>query len=917
MSESPPPNLRQHGFQILEDDLRFLMNAFAVVLKQLGEPELADCLPWVGSGVPKQTSRSLGQAYSIAFQLLNVVEERAASQIRRLREKKHGPEAEKGLWADNLKKLRTLGLNQADILAALKDVCVEPVLTAHPTEAKRETVRELHREIYSLMNRHENPAYTPREQARLQSQLQTQLENLWRTGEIHVTRPSIEAELQNALYYLRDVFPEALARAHTHLREAWQAAGYDAAQIDELPPLLRFGSWIGGDRDGHPFVTADVTKHALETMRKNALRVQRRALESLAFHLPLSSLFQVTPHRLTNLIKALAAPLQNEPHIDLAYILERNKEEPWRAAVYLMRAKVLLAIEKPRSPAAYTQPQQLRADIDTLAQTLLDVGSKSVVEEQIVPLRRNLTAFGFHSAALDVRQNSAFHEKALDQLLRAAGLLDSGSFIDWSVEKKRALLDRELASPRPFLSPGISAGPEADTVLACHRVLADHRAHFGNAGLGSLIVSMTRRVEDLLIVYLLAREAGLMEWTAEGLVCPLPVVPLFETMGDLEAGPGIVESFLSHPVTQRSLKAQSNGGTPVFQTMVGYSDSNKDCGIVASQCALHRAQRELSETIQRHGVRPIFFHGRGGTVGRGAGPTHWFMEALPHGSLSGGMRMTEQGETIAQKYAHIGSAVYNSELLIASATAATARHRSTESRAHPALDALFDKLAADSRDAYRAFLQAPDFMKFYRQATPIDALENARIGSRPARRTGQASLDDLRAIPWVFSWTQSRFYLPGWFGAGSALQKLKTEDPKGYATLAAALPGSAFLRYVLTNIESSLVSANTELMRAYAGLVEDTAVRDRFLGTILSEYDATRSIIDELFQGPVEERRPRLAYTLNIREEPLKVLHQQQISLLRDWRALSAAGNTEAAEAMVSDLLISINAIASGLRTTG
>jgi phosphoenolpyruvate carboxylase len=917
MSESPPQNLRQHGFQLLEDDLRFLMNAFASVLKQLGEPELAACLPWVGTGAPKQTNRSLGQAWSIAFQLLNIVEERAASQIRRLREKKHGPEAEKGLWPDNLKQLRTLGLNQADILAALQDVCVEPVLTAHPTEAKRETVRELHREIYSLMNRHENPAYTPREQARLQSQLQTQLENLWRTGEIHVTRPSIEAELQNALHYLRDVFPEALARAHTHLREAWQAAGYDAHRSTSCLPCSASAPGSGATATGTPSSPPMSRKHALETMRKNALRVQRRALESLAFHLPLSSLFQVTPHRLTNLITTLAAPLQNEPNIDLAYILERNKEEPWRAAVYLMRAKVLLAIEKPASPAAYARPEELRADIDTLAGTLLEVGDKAVVEELVVPLRRNLTAFGFHSAALDVRQNSAFHEKALDQLLRAAGLLDEGSFIDWSVEKKRELLDRELASPRPFLSPGISAGPEADTVLACHRVLADHRKQFGNAGLGSLIVSMTRRVEDLLIVYLLAREAGLMEWTREGLVCPLPVVPLFETMGDLEAGPGIVEAFLAHPVTQRSLKAQSNGGTPVFQMMVGYSDSNKDCGIVASQCALHRAQRELSDTIQRHGVRPIFFHGRGGTVGRGAGPTHWFMEALPHGSLSGGMRMTEQGETIAQKYAHIGSAVYNAELLIASATAATARHRSTESRAHPALDALFDKLAADSRDAYRAFLHAQDFMKFYRQATPIDALENARIGSRPARRTGQASLDDLRAIPWVFSWTQSRFYLPGWFGAGSALSKLKTDEPKSYATLAAAIPGSAFLRYVLTNIESSLVSANTDLMRAYAGLVEDAAVRDRFLGTILTEYETTRAIIDDLFQGTFESRRPRLAYTLNIREEPLKVLHHQQIALLRDWRALIAADKTEAADAMISDLLISINAIASGLRTTG
>jgi len=917
MSESPSQNLRQHGFQLLEDELHYLMNAFAEVLKQLGEPELAACLPWVGSGVPEKMNRSLGQAYSIAFQLLNIVEERAALQVRRLREKQLGPEAEKGLWADNLKQLRTLGLNQSDILATLRGVCIEPVLTAHPTEAKRGTVRELHLEIYSLMNRHENASYTPREQARLQQQLQTQLENLWRTGEIHVTRPSIEAELQNALYYLRDVFPEALSRAHLLLREAWQAAGYDVAQIDELPPLLRFGSWIGGDRDGHPFVTAEVTRHALESLRKNALRVHRRALESFAHHLPLSSLFQATPPQLTQLIETLTAPLQNEPSINTTAILERNKEEPWRAAVYLMHAKVRLAFEQPTSPAAYQQPHELCADLDTLAQTLLDVGSRAIVEEQIVPLRRNLSAFGFHSAALDVRQNSAFHEKALDQLLRAAGLLESGSFMDWSVEQKRELMERELASPRPFLSSGIAVGAEADAVLDCYRVLGAHRAQFGNAGLGSLIVSMTRRVEDLLIVYLLAREAGLMAWTAEGLVCPLPVVPLFETMGDLESGPGIVEAFLSHPVTQRSLTVQSDGTMPVFQMMVGYSDSNKDCGIVASQCALHRAQSELAATVQRHGMRPIFFHGRGGTVGRGAGPTHWFMEALPHGTLSGGMRMTEQGETIAQKYAHMGSAVYNAELLMASAAAATARHRNTESRAHPALESLFDKLAADSRDAYRAFLRAPDFIQFYRQATPIDALENARIGSRPARRTGQASLDDLRAIPWVFSWTQARFYLPGWFGAGSALQKLKTDDPQAYATLAAALPASAFLRYILTNIESSLVSANTDLMRAYAGLVEDATVRERFLTTILTEFNTTRSILEDLFQGTFEKRRPRLAYTLNIREEPLKVLHHQQIALLRDWRALVNSGKTEAADAMLPDLLISINAIASGLRTTG
>lgn len=916
MSEMIGTPLREHGFRVLEDDLRYLMEAFAVVLRRMGEPELADRLPWVGRALKteEKPNRALGQAFSIAFQMLNIVEERAAAQVRRLREKNAGAEAEKGLWADNLAGMRKLGVSEEDLLSVLRQVRVEPVLTAHPTEAKRETVRERHLEIYSLMNRHDNAAYTPREQVRIRGQLETQIENLWRTGEIHVTRPTIDAELQNAMHYLREVFPEALARAHIHLREAWEAAGFDPEKADELPPLIRFGSWIGGDRDGHPFVTAEVTDKSLSALRKNALRVHRRGLEKLAYEAPLSSLFQKTPDALLALIDRLSTSLRQEPAVDLSYIHERNREEPWREAAYLMRAKVVVAQDKPESPYGYASPKELDADIVAFAETLQAVGAGGIVREFIVPFRRSLEAFGFHSANVDVRQNSAFHEKALEQLLGCAGLLGGRPLEQWTREEKRELLERELLSPRPFLSPGISAGPEADTVLACYRVLAAHRAKHGNAGLGALIVSMTRCVEDLLTVYILAREAGLMEWTAEGLLSPLPVTPLFETMGDLEEGPGIVEAFLSHPVTKRSLAAE--GGTPSFQMMVGYSDSNKDCGILASQWALHRAQTELSATVLKHGARPVFFHGRGGTVGRGAGPTHWFMEALPHGSLHGFMRMTEQGETIAQKYAHLGSAVYNIELLMASASGASARHRFCPPQDDPT-KTVMDRLADWSRDAYRSLLLAPDFMVFFRHATPIDALEHARIGSRPARRTGQATLDDLRAIPWVFSWTQSRFYLPGWFGAGSALERLKNEDPAGFAVLAEHLPGSAFLRYVLTNIESSLVSANEALMRAYADLVPDAAIRDRFLGMVLDEYKRTRSILEELFKGTIEKRRPRLAYTLAIREEPLLVLHAQQIALLKLWRERLNSGQTEAAEEMLPDLLISVNALASGLRTTG
>ena len=856
--------------------------------------------------------RGLGQAYSIAFQLLNVVEERVAAQVRRWREKSHGATAEKGLWPDKLAAMKHMGLGAPEILEVLAKVRIEPVLTAHPTEAKRETVRERHREIYDLMQERENTSFTDRERERGRRFLEAQLETLWRTGEIHVTRPSITQELDNALFYLREVFPEAVSRAHTHLREAWEAVGFAPDDLETLPPMVRFGTWIGGDRDGHPGVTAEVTRQALAALRYNALRLFARQLERLAYNLPLSKHFQSVPAELEALVARLIGELEDHPSQDVQSIVDQHHEEPWRLTAHLMRQKILVSRDMPTLPFVYQSPEDLLADIAVMAETLTSAGASALVSDFIVPLRRQLAVFGFHSATLDVRQNSAFHQKALCQLLCKAGIADAENFADWQDEKRRAFLEAELTSPRPFLARGISAGHEADAVLDCHRVLAKRLARHGNDGVGSLIVSMTRGVADLLTVYLLAREAGLMEMSDEGLRCPLPVVPLFETMDDLENAPGIVEEFLSHPVTKRSL-GKADGD---FQMMLGYSDSNKDCGILASQWALHKGQIELSEICARHQVRPIFFHGRGGTVGRGAGPTHWFMEALPHGSLGGAFRMTEQGETISQKYGHLGSATYHTELMVASVASATAKHRS--SKTGTTVDSvLLEQLATWSREAYSGFLKSDGFIDFYRTATPIDALENSRIGSRPARRTGRATLEDLRAIPWVFSWTQSRFYLPGWFGAGSALERLRLENPEGFAKLSGQARGVAFLRYVITNIDSSLASANEDVMRSYAALVPDDALREKFLGIILAELGRTREAVKDLFQGPFAARRPRMARTLEIREEPLRVLHMQQISLLREWRARLASGDSSEAEMMIPDLLISVNAISSGLRTTG
>ena len=352
--------------------------------------------------------------------------------------------------------------------------------------------------------------------------------------------------------------------------------------------------------------------------------------------------------------------------------------------------------------------------------------------------------------------------------------------------------------------------------------------------------------------------------------------------------------------------------------MLGYSDSNKDCGILAAQWALFQAQTNMSHLGAKHGIKLEYFHGRGGTISRGAGPTQWFMAALPHGAMSGHFRMTEQGETIYQKYANLNNATYNAELLVSSVANTAAKHHFTEKQEDHCIS-FMEQLAKTSQLKYQAFLNEEGFIPFYREATIIDALENSRIGSRPSRRTGKKdfSLDDLRAIPWVFSWTQSRFYFPGWYGVGTALKELKESSAENFEQLKEGIKSSVFVRYVLMNVETNLASANHELMKLYAGMVTDDGLRDKFMTLIGDEFTLTTELLAELLGGEIKERRPRMSKTLDIREEPLHILHRQQVELLKQWRALKEDQKEAEAEALFPKILLSINAIASGLRTTG
>lgn len=897
-------------FDKVDVDIQFLMQCFREVLEENGETALAEGLPWQEgrtSGHPGNGTDpvKLTQAYSIAFQLLNIVEENAVVQYRRHLEKQDASSRFSGLWSQNLWHLRTHGLTDVQVADELASVHVEPVLTAHPTEAKRYTVLEQHRQLYLLLVQLENPVWTPHEKRAIRESIKAGLERLWRTGEIYLDKPDVVSEVRNVVYYLRHVFPQVIEPLDRRLRQAWVETGYNPALLTRADalPHLSFGTWVGGDRDGHPLVTAEITANTLAELRHQALDLLHERLTELAKKLSLSRFSQQTPESLRNWIAEAAVTLGDTG----TQAVQLNTEEPWRQAVNLILARLPFD----GVVNAYTEASTLEADLTTLHASLTEIGARRLADSDVLPVLRIVHTFGFHLAVLDVRQNSRFHDLAVAQLLKAAGIADD-DFMNWDETKRRAFLSAELATPRPFTLPDTPLGDEATAVTNVYRVLAKHVQQHGPKGLGALIVSMTRDVSDLLAVYLLAREAGLLINTPEGMVCQLPVVPLFETIDDLERSPAIVRDFLAHPLTQRTLRYHqklNKTSEPVQQIMIGYSDSNKDGGILASAWSLYRAQRTLAGVGMDLGVRIRFFHGRGGSISRGAGPTHRFVRALPHGALRGDLRLTEQGEVIARKYANQQTALHNLELLLSGTLTASVMDRYHESAPHP-LESLMDKLVQWSRAKYQELLQQENFITFYRQATPIDVIESSRIGSRPARRTGQHTIADLRAIPWVFSWSQSRFLLSGWYGVGTALENLRAEDPAAFEALRSQAFEWPILHNIVSSAASNIMLTHPDLMDSYADLVDDVALRNHIMRLIREERARTKALLEEIYGGDLFDKRANVAQVILLRSVGLERLHHEQLGLLRQWRA-------EPSHEQLVQLLLTVNAIANGLGTTG
>lgn len=899
--------INESPFQKIADDRRFIIGCYTEMLSRINEIEVVELvnntLQVKNIAESEMSSEKIIQALSIYFQLMTLVEENGAAQYRRRLEDEDKGTGIRGSWAEAFQMWKNAGIREEEMLKAISETEVIPVLTAHPTEAKRVTVIELHRELYLLLVQKENTFLSKLEQNAIRENIIQLLERWWRTGQIYLDKPDISDERTNVIYYLSKVFPNVIKNTDQQLKNSWLEWGFNSNKIKnpDVFPKITFGSWVGGDRDGHPFVTPAVTKETLLLHRKAALALLRDELVNLVKKISVSAIINPVPFMLSEAIDHKVKVLGESG----VKAVERNRYEPWRQFVNLMICQLDNTISEnfADSKIYYKSAGALEDDLRLLREVLIQNGLASLAEELLFSVERSVKCFGFHLAKLDIRQNSAFHDKAISQILKATGETDY-DFENWAEEKRVGYLNRLLENNAPITDITVSYGAEADNVLDCYRVVRQHINQYGIDGIGSFIISMTRNVSDLLAVYLLMRETQLLNTS-------IRVVPLLETIEDLNNGPQILDMFLQHPVTRERLPKIANKQ----EVMLGYSDSNKDGGTIASKWNLYKAEIALSETGKKNNTQIYFFHGTGGTISRGGGKYHRFVESMPENTVCGTFKITVQGESVAQLFGNPMTAKYNLNAL----SSGIARHvinnlKNTGAPSYPVES--MEWLAQKSFEHYRNLIETPGFINFYGKATCIDVLEKSKIGSRPARRTGSRTLNDLRAIPWVFSWNLSRATLTGWYGLGEALKKLKEEKPDQYQLLKQAINHWNFFKFLMIQTETNLILSDLDIMKQYADLDEDAGEKALFLDKLLSDHQNGVQLIEELFEEPASIRRNGQYDNLEWRNDKLFVLHQLHINYLKQWRSLDDENKLEK-DKLLNKLLSMITALSSGLKNTG
>jgi phosphoenolpyruvate carboxylase len=876
------------------------------------------------------------RAFTIYFHLVNTAEQ--YHRIRRRREHERGPEPtpQRGSLAALVALLQRQGVPAETLRALLQRLSIELVFTAHPTEATRRTLIIKSRQVAELLDAHDReqgyaPGQPPRPWLR-QRELESTIALLWRTDAVRHVRPQPVDEVKMGIYYLDEVIYEALPQLYEEF-EQWLEQSYPDLDL-RLPPFLRIGSWIGGDQDGNPNVRPETLLQALRLQRASLLAHYRRSIEALAREYSQSITYSKISPALQRSLEEDAARL---PEYD-SELGEQTRLEPYRRKLSFMWKRLgatLVATgameeltgESGALPAAravaYRDASELLADLRLVYDSLLADGEREVANGGLARLIRQVELFGFHFAALDVRQHSERHASALAELLRVTGLAEALSdpparaYLEMDEEERVRLLERLLCDPRVLPRRGLQLSRETATVLGTFEAIRQAREEFGPQAITCYIISMARTLSDLLEVQFFCKEAGIVG---------LPIVPLFETIADLRSCAAVMESAFRHPLYRRWLASHGDEQ----QIMLGYSDSSKDGGMLTSGWELYQAQQRLAALGRRHGIGITIFHGRGGAIGRGGGPIYEAILGQPPGTVNGRLRITEQGEMLSFKYGLPEIAVRNMELVVAGVVESSLP--GVEERSEPPRwRQIMDRLSEAAYRRYRRLIyEDREFLSFFEQATPILELGWLNIGSRPARRSGGRNIEELRAIPWVFSWMQSRYVLPSWYGVGAAIEEFVTAEPDGLHELQQMYRSWPFMRAFLDNLQMTLSKADMHIARHYATLVADEGLRRRISAEIEEEYERTRCMLLRIVGGKaLLDNAPVLQRSIRLRNPYVDPLSYFQVVLLRRLRALGGpldlskaeqqeAGEQERERARLTyAVLLTINGIAAGLRNTG
>nr|WP_071933940.1 MULTISPECIES: phosphoenolpyruvate carboxylase [unclassified Synechococcus] len=970
--------------QLLQQRLELVEELWETVLRSECPPEQAERLlrmkqlsePLAGDGDSSSSDAvvqliremdlveaiAAARAFSLYFQLVNILEQRIEedsylASMSRCQESSEAEgvdpfapplasQTEPATFRDLFERLRRLNVPPAQLEALLQNLDIRLVFTAHPTEIVRHTVRHKQRRVASLLQQLQGTVdMASSDQASLRRQLEEEIRLWWRTDELHQFKPSVLDEVDYALHYFQQVLFDAMPQ----LRRRIQAALSQNYPDVRLPPaaFCTFGSWVGSDRDGNPSVTPEITWRTACYQRQLMLDRYVSAVQDLRDQLsismqwsqvsaPLLESLEMDRLRFPEVYEERAARYRLEPYrLKLSYTLERlrltqQRNQQLSEAGWRTPPEGLVPCQPTGASAGealhYGSVAEFRSDLELIRNSLV---STELTCDPLDTLLTQVHIFGFSLASLDIRQESTRHSDALDELTRylklptAYGAMDESARVEWLLE--------EMQTRRPLIPPAVEWSAATAETIAVFRMLHRLQEEFGSRICRTYVISMSHSVSDLLEVLLLAKEAGLVDPAAHH--ADLLVVPLFETVEDLQRAPEVMGQLFEHPLYRQLLPRAGEQAQPLQELMLGYSDSNKDSGFLSSNWEIHQAQIALQDLASRHDIGLRLFHGRGGSVGRGGGPAYQAILAQPSGTLQGRIKITEQGEVLASKYSLPELALYNLETM---STAVVQNSLVTSQLdATPSWNDLMSRLASRSRSHYRALVHDnPDLVAFFQQVTPIEEISKLQISSRPARRkSGAKDLSSLRAIPWVFGWTQSRFLLPSWFGVGTALADEVANDQEQLELLRRLHQRWPFFRMLISKVEMTLSKVDLELARHYVtslGSADHREAFERIYATIADEYSLTRRLVLAITgQERLLDADPALQLSVDLRNRTIVPLGFLQVALLRRLRdqnrqpPMSEAPNTDpdgrtySRSELLRGALLTINGIAAGMRNTG